>query len=906
MSARGVRGTIHLMDRETPWHALPLGALLAQVDAKQDGLTGAEARRRLDGIGTNALTEQRRAHPLWLFARQLAHPLIVLLIVAGVVTLFLSAWLDGAVIFIVVLLNAGIGFYQERKAQKALNALHAQERSMALVLRDGRWQRVPTPTLVPGDTIQLRAGDNVPADARVVRALHVAVSEALLTGEAEPITKSVAVLPKETDLPDRANMVWMGTAVVDGKAEAVVVSTGDRTQFGHIGELTQRTRETQTPFERRVARLGRFLGILTLIVAAALFVAGILVGRPAGEMFLLTVAVTVSAIPEGLPVAMVAILTIGMVRVLHNGGLVKTLAAAQALGSTNVILTDKTGTLTEGRMRVAKVLAALKRDGILELAEEEERIEDVQLRALAIAASTADVVVENPEDAYDEWRMRGNSSDQAFFIAAAQAGLDPLTLEEQRPVFSTLPFSSNRKYAASIRAASAGAQLCISGAPEVVLRYSSSGEIGGRVVPLSADDRNELRVAMEKLAAQGLRLIAVASRQVDEQDATGDPELVRWEALMEELVFVGVIALRDPVREDVPHTVAQTHAAGIRTVIVTGDHAQTAIAVGKEIGLLPQKRHAFTVMEGHDVHALSEEELAREVRTVDIFSRVTPEHKLRITRAWQSHGNVVATLGDGVNDAPALKLADVGVAVGSGTDLAKEASDIILLNNSFTTVVAAVREGRVIIDNIKKVITYLLSDSFTEILLISFAVLAGLPLPILPAQILWAKVIADVGPGIALAFEKGEQDVMKMPPVSQTTSIIDKEMRFLIIVVGLLTDVILVGLFVFFLGQEVTLEKVRTIIFAALALGTIFYAFSMRSLRRPLWQMNPFSNTYLLWAAALGVCLTLLAVYVPPFSTLLRTVPLTGIEWIIIVGFGMVNVIAIEVGKWLYWRKKSV
>lgn len=894
------------MENSTPWHSLALGEVLARVSSKKDGLSSVEAKKRLERDGSNALTAQEDEAWWMLLLRQFVHPLLALLIAAGVATLFMGHWHDAIVIFIVVALQAGVGFYQERKAKKALDSLHKQERQFAWVLRDGRWQRIRVRDVVPGDRILLRAGDKVPADARLAAANHLEVSEAILTGESEPMHKQIEPLPEETELQDRINMVWRGTTVVSGRGEAIVTATGDKTEFGRIGTLTARTRETRTPFERRVDRLGRFLGIVTVVIVLVLFGLGVAAGRPLTEMFMVAVAVTVSALPEGLPIALTAILAIGMVRILHKEGLVKTLSAAQALGSTSVILTDKTGTLTEGRMRVGSVLAAHKKGGVLDFGEVGEG-DERRRRGLQIGALTSDVIIENPHEEPENQKLRGNGTDQALVLAAMDGGMHPDDLDATFAPVVDIPFRSERKFAATVREVDGEYHLFVTGAPDVLLSKVSSVVFSKKTAPLSSDDRNEVRSRVSSLANEGMRVLCTATRKLENgEDVSGDIDDSDINALVRDLTLVSLVAIVDPVRSDVPQTVAEVTGAGVRTVIVTGDHALTASRVGKEIGLLGEERTLFTVMEGAEVGAMDDEELARRVRNVDVFARVTPEHKLRITRAWQKHGDVVATFGDGVNDAPALKHADVGVAVGSGTDLAREAADIVLLNNSFSTIVDAVREGRVIIDNLKKVITYMLSDSFTEVVLLSVAILAGLPLPILPAQILWAKVVADSGPSIALAFEPAEKDVMKLPPVRQDRSIIDKEMRFLIIVVGLLTDVILLGLFFFFLAADMDIERIRTIIFAALSIETLLYAFSMRSLRRPLWQTGPFENKYLLGAVGVGALLTLLAVYVPPFSTLVRTVPLTGLEWIIIVGFGMVNLAAIELGKFLYYRKKSL
>ena len=899
----GEYATIYIM---TKWHSLALGDVFARLDAKKEGLNEREAEFRLKKNGLNKLEVKVRDNTFLVFLRQFLSPLILLLFFAGIVSVLLGAHLDAIVIFIAVLFNTAIGFYQERRALETFHKLIDKQEYFAWALRDGNWRQVSSQELVPGDIIVLKPGDRVPADARLTNIHGLSVNEAVLTGEAMSSDKSTDIISENVALADRANMIWMGTAVTDGKAEAIVVSTGMKTEFGKIHSMLRNIKESKTPFEKKVVRLSRFLTAVILAFTVFIFLLGSLLGHDLTEMFLIAVAVAVSAIPEGLPIAVTVILAIGMTKILKKRGLIKRLAATEALGSTSVILIDKTGTLTQGKMQVSRVITAVKERGVLELSTDGDGGSN-QFMALEIGMLTSEAIIENPHDELHDLKIRGRPTDTALVMAGIQAGLSPEQLSKKYQVIDEVPFNSDRKFTASVQKRNDDKIFSFfSGAPEVLLQYIKRVQIGERSYILANDELTDIKNTVNSLANEGLRVILVGYKIFPKIEAL--PKKIidhQWTQLLEEGTFVGLVAIKDPVREDLAEVIDLTHKAGIRTVIVTGDHALTARSVAKEIGLLKKGKTMFNVMEGKELAEIDPAELSRQVRAIDIFARVSPIHKVKIVDAWQRQGETVAMGGDGVNDAPAIKKADVGIAVGTGTDIAKEAADIVLLDNNFSTIIFAIKEGRVILDNLKKVITYLLSDSFTEIILISFCLLAGLPIAVLPAQILWVNLIEGSFPSIALALDPAEKDVMSLPPSSTKKPLIDKEMKFLILVIGILTDLILVGIFLFFLSQDGEIEYIRTVVFAALAINSLFYSFSMRSLRRPLWKIKFWNNKYLLGAVGLGMLLIFAAVYLPPLQTLLRTVSLGSLEWIIIFGFGILNIIAIEMGKWIFIHRRK-
>jgi len=885
---------------EKPWKLEADGILDALIVDPTEGLSQEEAKIRLRTFGKNALAEERPSSKISIFLRQFKSPLIFVLVIAGIITFALGERIDSVVIFGAVLLNTAIGYFQENKATRSLFALKQILRKKALVFRETEEYEVPQEHLVPGDIIIVRAGTSIPADARLFETWQLQVNEASLTGEWIASDKHARLMGEETPLADRDNMLYMGTLVEQGTGKAVVVATGSHTALGGIATLLKDVQEEKTPYQRKLARFSWIIGIGVSILSVLIFLQGTVFSNNFTsermiEMFTIAVAIAVAAIPEGLPIAMTIVLALGMQRILANKGLVRRLASAETLGSTSIIVTDKTLTLTEGRMEVEEIFTRKEKDREL---------------ALQTAALANEAFVENPKSMFDKWKLNGRPTDNALLKAALDAGIAKTVLEEKYPLLFRIPFDSERKYIVSFhRTSSRGNKVrgYFSGAPERILELTKS----------TKKDRRQAELKLEDLTAKGLRVVALAYKDLTLtkeaiqrlQEGKKDKEAIQaLEEKMENLTFVGFIALKDPLRKDVKKAIRFAREAGLQIIIATGDHLLTARAVGKELGL---KVTAESSIEGKDLDAMSDMELQDRLPAISIFARVEPAHKLRIIEAWQKRGEVVAMTGDGVNDAPALKKADIGLALGSGTEVAKEAADLILLTDNFSIIPAAIKEGRVITDNIRKIVTYLLASSFTETILISAAIIFKAPfLPVTALQILFVNLLVDGLPGVALTLEKEEDDVMKRPPQKRDAPLLTSEMKAIIFFIGIFTDIILLGLFfLLFSNTGYSPERIQTIIFVGLGFGSLFYAFSCKSLRKNIWQYNPFSNKFLNWSTLGGFVLLILAVYMPPLNSLLGTDsadPLSLYDWSLLLGLGLLNLVFIEAAKWYYIHQRKI
>ena len=864
------------------WHNLSKEEVIKILRSDIDvGLTEKEVEIRQREFGKNLLPEEKPLSRLKIFLEQFRSPLIYILVIAGIITLILKDYTDAIVIFGAVFLNTIVGFLQENKASQTLRALKKVVKHEAEVLREGNLKIVDSTELVPGDIIVLNPGDKIPADGRIIECHDLKINEMALTGEWLSAKKKPEILPEEVPLADRDNMVYMGCVVEDGKGKAIVTETGLQTEIGKVAEMVLETKEEKTPYQKKLAHFSRIVGIIIGIICFGIFIEGMLTGGKFIEMFTTAVAVAVAAIPEGLPVAMTVILALGMQRILQKKGLVRKLVAAETLGSTSIIATDKTATLTEGRMKVDEVIG----DKFL---------------ALKAATLTSEAFIENPQYPKEKWIIRGRPTDKALLEAGIEAGIDRKKEFEKRKI-AELPFSPESKIAAVLYEENGENILYVCGTPEKILEKSD----------LKKEEKIKLEQKLEELAQKGLRVVGSAYKKIANFHEFGHEycesifeEIGGKFVHIRELNFAGFITLKDPIRPEVREAMKICRQAGLRPIIVTGDHKLTAKAVAEELGF---KISEENILEGINLDKLSDREFEKILDKIQIYARVEPKHKLRIIEAWQARGEVVAMTGDGINDAPALKRADIGIALGSGTEVAKEASDLILLNDSFSTIVAAVEEGRAILDNIRKVITYLLSDSFTEIILIGASLLFGFPLPVTAVQILWVNLIEDGLPDIALAFELKEKDVMEQKPVGHKTHLLTREMKVLIFIIGIFTDLLLLGLFFWLLkfsGYEIS--HIRSVIFAVLAVDSFFYVFSCKSLRKNLWQINPFSNKFLIISWIFGVLMLISALYFSPFQTLLKTAPLTFFDWQLILGLGLLNVISIEATKWHFITKSKI
>ena len=848
------------------WHNLSWQEAVEQLASDvEKGLSEGEVVSRQKRFGQNLLPKEKPLSRVRIFFEQLRSPLIYILIIAALITLFLREWADFIVIFGAVLLNTVVGYFQENKASQALKALKKVVKIEAQVIREGNELKIDSSELVPGDIIVLTSGNKVSADARLIEANNLKINEAPLTGEWLPAQKTTEVLSIEVPMADRDNMVYMGCTVEDGKGKAMVTAIGQNTEMGKIAFLVRETTEEKTPLQKKLAKFSKLVGIIIALLSLLIFVGGILKQKDLLEMFMTSIAVAVAAIPEGLPVAMTVILALGMQRILKRKGLVRKLVAAETLGSTSIIATDKTLTLTEGKMQVSQIIA-----------------EDKAL-LLQIATLTNEAFVENPQDPYPLWVVRGRPTDKALLLAGAEKGLKKWELEKVYPKIDEIPFNSQNKFIVTLHQKKNETFFYIIGAPE-------------KILSLAKTDKNnllKLNQELEDLTSRGLRVVAAAHKKISNYQ----PEKSKLEDEINNLNFVGFLALKDPLRKEAKEAIKLCKKAGLKTIIVTGDHLLTARAIAQELGLKTKKEN---IIEGKDLDNMSDKEFQEKVKEIEVYARVEPHHKLKIIEAWQNRGEVVAMTGDGINDAPALKKADIGVSLGSGTDVAKEVSDLVLLTDNFNIMVAAIEEGRAIVDNIRKVITYLLSDSFTETILIGVSIILGWPLPVTAVQILWVNLIEDGLPGLALAFERKEKDVLQRKPEGGEARLFTREMKVIIFIIGILTDFILLGLLWWLLQGNLNIQYLRTMIFACLGINSLFYIFSCKSLRRNIWHINPFSNKFLVVAVLFGFLMLVSGVYLPIFQTLLKTVSLEFQDWLIIAALGFINLILIEAAKYYF------
>ncbi|HDZ54666.1 MAG TPA: HAD family hydrolase [Candidatus Nealsonbacteria bacterium] len=902
------------MIKETFWHNLSIRetGIILKTDLKK-GLSEEEAKDRQKKVGKNLLPTEKPLSGVKIFLEQFRSPLIYILVIAGVITLFLKEYTDSIVIFGAVILNTIVGFFQENKANQALRELKKTIMPEAKVLRGGNEKVINSSDLVLGDVFILDPGDKIPADGRLIEAYNLKVNEATLTGEWISAEKKIDIFPKKTPLADRDNMVYMGTIIEEGKGRVVVSGIGIQTEVGKIAQMVKETKEEKTPYQKRLLHFTKIIGLIVIIMSIFIFLEGILTGGKFIEMFTVAVAVAVAAIPEGLPIAITVVLSLGMQRILKRRGLVRKLLAAETLGSTSVICTDKTGTLTEGNMQVAGIYTGTK-ELLSDGQKYSERVDrdgvESHILALKIATLCGEAFIENPDKPLEEWIIRGRPTDKALLVAGIQAGLDKKELEKEQPKIIDLPFSSSLRHSASLHRFSERENiLYILGAPEKILEKSRYIEIDGKQKLLSEEKIRELNKKYETLAVQGQRILATAYRKIAVSKEKA-PSLESFEEFSQDLIFVGFIALRDPLRKEAKRAIKICRQAGIRIILVTGDHRLTAKAVATEIGFKISEKNIF---EGEDLDKLSDEEFAKRLKEIQIYARVEPKHKIRIIKAWQDKGEVVAMTGDGINDAPALKKADIGIALGSGTDVAKETSDLILLSDSFDIIVAAIEEGRAIIDNIRKVITYVLSDSFTEVILIGTAIMISritgnsFILPVTAVQILWVNLIEDGLPSVALAFEPKDKDLMERKPYGHRIPLMTKEMKVLIFIIGIITDIILLGLFFWLIkysGYRIT--HIQSMIFVGLTIGSLFYVFSCKSLRKNIWSINIFSNKFLIFSWFIGVIALLAALYLEPLQKLLGTEPLLNpFDWVLLLSLGLLNLLLIEGAKYYFIRKKK-
>jgi len=890
----------------TAWHSLPTGEVAGKIEVDpQKGLTGEEVKRRFEKFGPNRITA-RPGKPAWLkFLLQFNQPLVYILLVAVGVTAALSEWVDSAVIFGVVLINAIVGYLQESKAEKAIDSLSRMVTTEATVRRDGNKRRVPSEQLVPGDIVLLQSGDRVPGDLRLLRAKSLQIDESALTGESVPAQKETEPLPLETMLNDRNNLAFTGTLVTAGQGEGVVWATGDRTETGNIARLIAEAVDLSTPLTKKIAHLSRLLMIAILVLAAATFVIGIARGEPAVDMFMAAVALAVGAIPEGLPAAVTIVLAIGVSRMAKRRAIIRKLPAVETLGSTTVICSDKTGTLTENQMTVREVFAGGKLYEVTGTGYEPKG--EIQLDGAAVRPAEhpalaeclrAGVLCNDSQLARDEngrLQVQGDPTEAALLVAGEKGGLAHRETHRDSPRVDVIPFESEHMFRATLHDAEAGRVIYKVGAVERLLeRCTDALDASGALVPI---DPEAIRQAMDASAARGLRVLALVRRHVE-----AGHDRLEHSHVAAGLTFLGLQGMIDPPRPESIEAVRVCQGAGIAVKMITGDHLITARAIAGQIGLQGREEEGQLVaLSGRELEKIPDPDLPDIAERTAVFARVAPEQKLRLVRALQSRGHVVAMTGDGVNDAPALKQADIGVAMGiSGTDVAKGAADMVLTDDNFASIEAAVEEGRGVFDNLTKFIVWTLPTNAGEAMILLTAILFGTTLPALPVQLLWVNMTTAIFLGLTLVFEAKEHDLMQRPPRDPARPLLTFP---LLMRTGLVSLIMLAGAYWLFLYEMnmagETIAEARTAVINVIVMVEMGYLFNCRSLNHSLVSIGPFSNRWVLGGALAMLTAQLLFTYTPLMNTLFHTAPISGESWLRILGVVAVSTLAVELEKWL-------
>lgn len=878
------------------WHSLSAKEVLSKFSVSVDGLSQVEVERRRKKFGNNSLPTEKRLSRVKILLFQFRSPLVYILLIASFISLWLNEKLDALVIAIAIFINVIIGFIQEDKANRALEQLKKMVERRAWVIRGGKQRNINVEEIVPGDIVILEEGVRVPADGRIIEASNLSINEAGLTGESMPVSKSHKTLSKLVVLPERKNMVYMGTLVVSGRGFFIATETGLRTHFGEIAKLVKETKEESTPLQEKIERFSKILGIAILSIVGTLFFLGVLLGKSPAEMFIISVAVAVSSIPEGLPIAITIILAIGMQKMSKQKALTRRMVAAETLGSVSLICTDKTGTLTLGQMRVAEVLSYYGKLFGANSHRVTRNVKDLEDMSLEVMALCNNAAAQNPKAKLQELDVLGDPTEVALLIKAYEMGVFKEDLQKEYPRKDEIPFNSERKFMATLQDIKKGSRILLKGAPEIVLEKCVNIFKSDKALHLNDESRKKIKARIENLAKKGLRVLALAYK--DEEDLTSISEKD-----LNKMTFLSIVALNDPLRPTTKETLQLAKSAGIRTVIVTGDHPLTAKIIAREIGFKISERN---ILSGSDLDKMSDAQLKRVVSRVDVYARVLPKHKLRIIDAWRAKGEVVAMTGDGVNDAPAIKSADIGIALGSGSDVTKETADMVLLDDNYKTIISAIERGRIIFDNIRKVIVYLISDSFLEVILITGALLVGLPLPVTATQILWINIANDSFPNLALAFDRGQSDVMQRAPRKRKAPLLNSEMKTLVFLVGGITALILFGIFYVTYVYSQSLEYARTITFLGLGIGSLFIAYSVRNLRKTIWHMHFWDNMLLNFAVAIGFLMLVVVIYIPTLRKVFNAILIGWREWLLILGIGVINLLAIETVKYIFIREKKV
>lgn len=895
---------------EADWHALDSVDVFERLASDEQGLSESDARQRHEQYGPNQLRTQQ-AEPAWRrFLRQFHNLLIYVLLGAGVITLMLGHWIDSGVIFGVVIINALIGFVQEGKAQKALAAIQQLLTRQARVRRDGQIQTVDATQLVPGDVVLLQSGDKVPADLRLFKSRQLRIDESLLTGESMAAEKTSEPDDADSLLADRHSMAYSGTLVTYGQGTGVVVATGNETEVGRISDMLQSVVTLTTPLLQKIAQFSRWLTGAILIIASGTFAFGVLIkDYTSGEMFLAAVGLAVAAIPEGLPAIMTITLAIGVQRMARRNAIIRRLPAVETLGAVTVICSDKTGTLTQNVMIARNVITAKQQYEITGNGYEpygdfclDQKNIDIESDPVLAELSRAALLCNDAriDKVGEEWQLSGDPTEGALMVLGMKAGLDPAYQNEQWPRDDAIPFESEHRFMATLHHDHAGhGFIYLKGAPEQILAMCAHQRTDGETMPLNTRYWHE---RMQQMAENGQRVLAIAFSTTD-----SDKRELNFNDVEAGLTLLGMVGIMDPPRDEAIESVRQCHAAGIRIKMITGDHATTALAIARNMGIVGDDSQALT---GADLDQSDEATLQKIVRETDVFARVSPEQKLRLVEALQSQNNVVAMTGDGVNDAPALKRADVGVAMGKkGTEVAREAAEMVLADDNFASIARAIEEGRIVYDNLKKSIMFILPTNGGEALTLVGAILLGMMLPITPVQILWINMVTAVTLALSLAFEPAEGQVMSRPPRDPEEPVFTPFLIWRVLFVSMILAVGTFGLFFWERGQGTGIDAARTMAVNVLVLFEVFYLLNSRFLIENSLTWRVFmNNRYVLYAIGLLILLQLAFTYWEPLQLLFNTTALTLTDWARIILIAASVFFIVETEKWIIrrWAGRTV
>jgi Ca2+-transporting ATPase len=934
------------------WHALTAEDVLRHLEVQGEGLNAEQAAQRLAQYGQNQLQEAPRPTFWYMLWEQLNNFVVILLIVASIVSALLGDYVEAGAIMAIVVLNAVLGIVQEQRAEEALAALKRLAAPDAQVLRDGSRQTIPARELVPGDIVFLEAGNYIPADVRLLEAVNLRVEEASLTGESLPVQKSAAsTLEKDIPIGDRKNTAFMGTLVSYGRGRGVVVGTGMRTQLGLIATMLQNVDAEETPLQRRLDQLGKTLSIASLILVAIVFVVALMdytnistlftgpltyfqtYSREITDVFIIAVSLAIAAVPEGLPAVVTISLALGMREMIHRHALIRKLASVETLGSATVICSDKTGTLTQNEMTVTRLWVDGQSIGITgsgyvphgEFTVDGRPIDITRYPAaltslwLGVLNNDAEIEITGASGSQQTYRIVGDPTEGALLVAAAKAGALPIDVKQAYPRENEVPFDSERKRMVTVHEVSKPAPedispfytdemrkwsvIAVKGAPDLVLdlctRYQTMDD---QSKPLNNEQRKKILAANDTLTQDALRVLGVAYRT--EKEVPFHEGELKVHELEQDLVFVGLIGMIDPARPEVKPALQEASDAGIRTVMITGDYPNTARAIAETIGLL---RQGHKVSTGADIDHMDADTLKREIEYTDVFARVSPEHKMRIVDALQANNEIVAMTGDGVNDAPAIKRADIGVAMGiTGTDVAKETADMVLTDDNYASIVSAVEQGRIIYSNIRKFVYYLLSCNVAEILVIFLGTLIAKNSPLTAIQLLWLNLVTDGAPALALATEKGDPDIMNRKPRPKNEPIINRFMQMGILIQTIaITGVTLAA---YFLGLKLHPEQpefAEAMAFVTLSLSELARAYTARSEYYPLFKIGVFTNRNMNLAILLSAALIFFVIYVPFFNPIFNTVPLSWKQWEVLLPLLLIPSLAAEMAKWIHQRTQK-